>query len=105
MEALLDAVANEELADISSEDTVIIPTTQEEINILQTIYHSYLSGKSLRQIAKELNDRFGLTIRGCNWNCKSVRNILSNPAYISVLLGTLERTEHYYREDCMLKFS
>ncbi|MFJ7676759.1 recombinase family protein [Peribacillus sp. NPDC097198] len=72
---------------------------KQELTILETIYRSYLFGKSLRQIAKDLNNRFGYTRRGANWHYKSVRYILENSAYIGVLSGTLEGTEHYYRED------
>ena len=72
---------------------------KQELMILDTIYRSYLFGKSLRQIAKDLNQRFGFTRRGCNWDYKSVRYILGNTAYNGVLSGTLEGTEHYYREN------
>ncbi|MFB6467394.1 recombinase family protein [Cytobacillus sp. Hz8] len=72
---------------------------RQELSILETIYRSYLFGKSLRQIAKDLNDRFGFTKRGCEWNYKSVQYILKNSTYIGALSGVLEGTEHYYRED------
>lgn len=71
----------------------------QELEIVESIYRSYLLGKSLRQIAKELNDCYGYTKRGCEWSYKSVQYILKNPAYIGVLTGVLEGTEHYYRED------
>lgn len=72
---------------------------KQELSIVENIFKSYLLGKSLRQIAKELNERFGYTKRGCEWNYKSVQYILKNPAYIGVLTGVLEKTEFYYRED------
>lgn len=72
---------------------------KQELDIVKTIFYSYLFGKSLRQIAQNLNERFGYTKRGCEWNYKSVQYILNNPVYIGVLTGVLEQTEHYYLEE------
>jgi DNA invertase Pin-like site-specific DNA recombinase len=81
-------------------------TNSEEIQnteILKFIFHSYLFNKTLRQIARELNERYGNTRRGKEWTYKSVRYILSNPAYVGILRGTLQKKEHYLIEDANIQ--
>ncbi|SOB90541.1 DNA invertase Pin-like site-specific DNA recombinase [Ureibacillus xyleni] len=86
----------------------LVPATFEHTNdlqlsqglfILQAIFHSYLYGMSLRQIAKMLNQRVGFTRRGKEWTYKSVQYILSNEIYCGVLKGTLENVESYLVEN------
>ena len=72
---------------------------KQDLEIVESIFRSYLLGKSLRQIAKHLNSSYGLTKRGCKWSYKSVQYILRNPVYIGTLAGVLEGTDHYYREE------
>lgn len=67
--------------------------------ILKHIYYQCLMGDPLDQIAKSLAEMYGLTRRGKVWGYSSVRKILKNPAYISVLRGTLQRKIDYCIED------
>ncbi|WP_409303102.1 recombinase family protein [Peribacillus sp. SCS-155] len=83
---------------IINEDTIeVSEIKKQEVEIVRYIFMAYLfDNSSLRQIAKDLNHKFGLTRRGATWNYKSVQWILQNKAYIGVLSGGLNKSEHYY---------
>lgn len=59
---------------------VLIPNN--EASTVQSIFEAAASGKSVRSIAKSLNDRGKLTRRGGKWSETTIRQILKNPVYI-----------------------
>lgn len=59
---------------------VLIPNN--EAPTVQNIFEAAASGKSVRSIAKSLNDRGILTRRGGKWSETTIRQILKNPVYI-----------------------
>ena len=73
----------------------------EEAEIVKEIYHSYLDGASLNQIADMLNNR-GLTTKGSNsaYRKEVVQRILTNEKYTGDAL--LQKT---YVTDCITKKS
>ncbi len=73
----------------------------DEAEIVREIYHSYLTGMSLQQIADSLNAR-GITTKGSNalWKNNKILNILTNEKYIGDAL--LQKT---YIIDCISKKS
>ena len=64
-------------------NNTLIPNL-EEISAVKYIFSSYLSGKSMREIAEDLNamERNGDLQRTSTWYASSVRYILSNEKYI-----------------------
>lgn len=78
---------------------------EEQIGILivQYIFNAYLMDISLREIANKLNDIFGFTRRGKQWNYKSVAYVLSNKVYIGVLEDVLDGHSNYYIEDANIE--
>jgi DNA invertase Pin-like site-specific DNA recombinase/uncharacterized Zn finger protein (UPF0148 family) len=78
---------------------------EEQIGILivQYIFNAYLMDISLREIANKLNDLFGFTRRGKQWNYKSVAYVLSNKVYIGVLEGVLDGHSNYYIDDANIE--
>ena len=56
-----------------------------DLIIVQCIFIAYLCGRSFRNIADWLNQEFGLTKRGKNWDYKSVQYIIENPVYAGIL--------------------
>ena len=73
----------------------------EEAEIVKEIYHSYLTGMSLQQIADSLNAR-GIATKGSNaqWKNNKILNILTNEKYTGDAL--LQKT---YIIDCISKKS
>lgn len=53
----------------------------EEIEVVRSIFDSYLSGMSMDSICYDLNRSGTLTRRGNPWNKYNLRNILHNPVY------------------------
>lgn len=64
--------------DEEKECYVIIPEEAESVRLM---FQLFLDGASFRQIAKELNDRGILTIKGCHYQEGSVRSLLYNEIY------------------------
>ncbi|RMF91673.1 MAG: recombinase family protein [Methanobacteriota archaeon] len=54
---------------------------EEEAKTVKKIYSRYLDGKSMGEIAKELNRARIPTKRGGRWDKRTVANILKNPLY------------------------
>ncbi len=73
----------------------------EEAEVVREIYHNYLTGMSLQQIADSLNAR-GITTKGSNalWKNNKILNILTNEKYTGDAL--LQKT---YIIDCISKKS
>lgn len=55
---------------------------QKKAGIVRQIYHDFQYGKSLAQIARELNEIGVRTTRGHLWEKRTVEYILRNPVYI-----------------------
>lgn len=49
---------------------------------MKLIYKRYLAGKSLRNIADELNIERVKNVRGRGWSSGTIRNILHNEVYV-----------------------
>jgi len=64
--------------DIESNDLVL---RDGEAEVVRELFSSYLSGRSMNDIAQALNGRGVLTRRGSLWTIYSIRQILHNPAY------------------------
>ncbi|OIK10061.1 recombinase family protein [Bacillus sp. MUM 13] len=75
------------------------------LEIVQFIYYAYLFGMSLRQIAKQLNQHFGLTrYYQAEWSHKTVRYVLQNQTYCGVLSGNFkEGNKEYFIEDANIE--
>jgi len=58
-----------------------------EFKAVQYIFLSYLSKMSYREIAKNLNENFGLTKRGKKWDHTAIKSIIQNPVYAGMLSG------------------
>lgn len=56
-------------------------TIDHEADVVRGIFNSYVSGRSMKEIAQELNGKGVLTRRGGHWTLYSIRQILHNPAY------------------------
>jgi len=52
-----------------------------EASVVRSVFASYLGGKGVRTIARELNDAGETTGTGAQWADTQVRRMLSNPAY------------------------
>ena len=55
-----------------------------EAKIVKTIFQLYLSGQSIGEIVKTLNERGILTKRGKRWGKQTVAKILKNPVYCGI---------------------
>lgn len=75
----------------------------QELQMVHEIFYGYLQGMSLRKIAERLHQYYGLTRRQTKWTHKSVRYVLSNPAYIGKMNGVLRNSESYYIEDANIE--
>lgn len=65
-------------------DTLVIVPTEAEI--VKRIFNEYLTGKTPRKIARDLNDE-GITTRaGCLWSDFGIRTILKNITYTGNML-------------------
>ena len=60
---------------------VLIPD-KKEAEIVKLIYDQYLNGVGVRKIAKHLNDLGIPSRKNSHWGDTSIRQILTNPAYI-----------------------
>ena len=61
---------------------------EKEAEVIRRIYREYLSGKSLRQIADNLNEDSITTKRGCKWQPSSIEGVLNNERYTgNAILG------------------
>jgi DNA invertase Pin-like site-specific DNA recombinase len=58
-----------------------------DFKIIQFIFLSYISNLSYRQIAIKVNENFGFTKRGKEWDHSAVKAILQNPVYAGMLSG------------------
>jgi len=69
-----------------------------EAEVVREMFSSYLSGMSMNDIARSLNERGIFTRRGARWTLYSVRQILHNPAYAGYRRwdGYLVRSGHAY---------
>jgi site-specific DNA recombinase len=56
-------------------------TIDDEAKVVRDIFLLYSSGRSMNEIAHELNGSGILTRRGGHWTLYSIRQILHNPAY------------------------
>jgi site-specific DNA recombinase len=63
---------------IADNDLVI---KEGESEVVQKIFNSYISGRSMNDIASNLNEQGVCTRRGGLWTLFSIRQILHNPAY------------------------
>ena len=67
---------------------------EDEAKIVRRIYAEYLSGKSLRQIADELNAEGLQTKKGKQWMPSSIQGILQNERYTgNAILGKSYKTD------------
>ena len=57
-------------------------TPDENAQYVKLIYKRYLAGKSLRNIADELNIEGVKNVRGRGWSAGTIRNILHNEVYV-----------------------
>lgn len=60
---------------------VLIPNKTEAENV-KFMFESYVNGKSVLSITKDLNERGIYTRKGAKWCDTSIRQILENPVYI-----------------------
>lgn len=58
---------------------------ENEAPDIRRIYHEYLAGASLGQIARDLNDAGRRTRAGARWQASTVRRVLMNPLYAALL--------------------
>lgn len=54
---------------------------ESEAELVREIFERYLEVKSMRVVAKELNER-GVTTKGGEWSARRVGNVLENSLYI-----------------------
>lgn len=54
----------------------------EEAEIIRRIFDSYVKGKTIREIADELNDEGLVTRSGSKWLCSTIGNMLRNEKYV-----------------------
>lgn len=78
---------------IANNDLIII---DGEADVVREIFISYNAGRSMSEIANELNDRGILTRREGHWTLYSIRQILHNPAYAGYRRwdGYLVKSDH-----------
>lgn len=78
---------------IANNDLIII---DGEAEVVREIFISYNAGRSMSEIANELNDRGILTRREGHWTLYSIRQILHNPAYAGYRRwdGYLVKSDH-----------
>lgn len=57
----------------------------EELGIVKKIFRDYAEGKSMKEIAKFLNNEGIKTKKGRRWDRKTVSRILSNPVYCGII--------------------
>lgn len=61
---------------------------ESEAEIVRMVYKEYLSGKTMRQIADDLNDAGVKTKRGCIWQPSAIEGVLTNMKYTgNAILG------------------
>jgi len=70
---------------------------KKEVSIVRRIFKTYVSEKSMPQLAFKLNARGILTKKGGRWNARGVRDILINPIYVGKyrVAGVEEQLEEY----------
>lgn len=78
---------------IANNDLIII---DGEADVVREIFISYNAGRSMNEIANELNGRGILTRREGHWTLYSIRQILHNPAYAGYRRwdGYLVKSDH-----------
>ncbi len=62
--------------------TYTFEENKEESIVLNQIYTDYLSGKSLGELARQLNDKGVPTRRQAPWNANCISRMLKNPVYV-----------------------
>lgn len=67
--------------------------------IVQRIYTEFLSGKGMRTIASEINDRGIRTRRGSRFENRTIKYILQNPVYIGKIRWTPSGKADYRKEN------
>ena len=80
-----DKVVNVDENGHKEEEYVIV---ESEAEIVRMIYREYLSGKTIRQIADQLNELGIRTKRGNEWKPSSIEGMLTNYKYTgNAILG------------------
>jgi len=76
-------------------DKKLMPIDVEIITVRE-IYHQYLSGRSLQEIADSLNSKSTPTKKGCRWRKETVSHILTNPLYCGLVKwdGIIKKAIH-----------
>jgi DNA invertase Pin-like site-specific DNA recombinase len=69
------------------------------LEVVNYIFLAYLSNQSISQIAKDLNQKFGLTCLGKKWDKNSVAYILRNDIYAGILSGKIKGEEYEVSSD------
>jgi len=67
-----------------------------EAMVVETIFHRYMAGSSLMDIAKDLNEHGISTKKGKAWEKATVLNVLTNPIYCGTLVwdGIEQKRSH-----------
>jgi hypothetical protein len=66
---------------IHTDRTILVPGPKKEVACIRTIFRLAATGKTPKEIAKELSVRHMLTAKGLPWGRASVYRILTNEKY------------------------
>lgn len=67
---------------VDGKRTCTFEENPEESAILKSMYTDYLNGKSLGQLARELNDKGVKTRKNSPWNANCISRMLKSPVYV-----------------------
>ncbi|MBE4907100.1 recombinase family protein [Bacillus luteolus] len=79
---------------LATNERTLDKSLKVDLIIVQSIFLAYLSHMSLRSITKWLNEEFGLTKKGKEWDYKSVKYILQNPIYAGIISGVFVKRQN-----------
>jgi len=72
-------------------DEAVLVADPDEASVVQEIHQLRAAGETLRGIANKLNDQGIPTQKGSQWAPQTVKNVLSNPVYITTGIVTQEQ--------------
>lgn len=76
------ALTRGEHKSIATDRVILVPGPEEEVALVGQIYREFVSGKSEREIAADLNERGILSDLGRPWSRGSIHQILINEKYV-----------------------
>ena len=79
---------------IKTDRVVIVPGPPEELEVVRWIYRSFVEdGKTVTQIAADLNNRGIPNCLGRIWHCENVHKVLTNETYLGNLVWNSNLTQ------------